>query len=93
MIPPAMGKTKAQNFNQLDDGIRWRAHGAGAPSRACTSSILERVLKTGGGEDKTSRGHMVADTISTCVAAAVFQAGGYIVVRVGAKQGWQVNFI
>jgi len=36
---------------------------------------------------------MVADTISTCVAAAVFQAGGYIVVRVGAKQGWQVNFI
>jgi len=28
---------------------------------------------------------MVADTISTCVAGAVCQTGGYIVVRVGAK--------
>jgi len=28
---------------------------------------------------------MVADTSSTCVAAAVCQTGGFIVVRVGAK--------
>jgi len=28
---------------------------------------------------------MVADTLSTCVAAAVCQTGGFIVVRVGAK--------
>jgi len=28
---------------------------------------------------------MVADILSTCVAAAVCQTGGFIVVRVGAK--------
>jgi len=69
MIQPAMWKTKAQKTNQVDDGIRWYAQGAGktelyAPSRACTSSILESVFKPGDEEAKTRRGHMVADTIS-----------------------------
>jgi len=47
--------------------------------------MSERVFKPGDGEAKTRRGHIAADTILTCVAAAVCRTGGYIVVRVGAK--------